>query len=130
MTTSAAAARTTDTKHLPPAIQTAIKAAQDKKATDIVVMDLREAGAFTDYFVICTGQNPRQVTAIAEHVEDALRSEHIRPAHHEGYARSEWVLLDYFDFIVHVFMPDTREFYALDRLWGTAARTEMATELR
>jgi ribosome-associated protein len=122
MTTPSAAASTTDTKQLPPAIQTAIKAAQDKKAADIVVMDLREAGAFTDYFVICSGQNPRQVKAIAEHVEEALRSVHIRPAHHEGYGRAEWVLLDYFDFIVHVFNRETRLFYALDRLWGGAPR--------
>ena len=122
MTTSSAAARTTDTKQLPPAIQAAVNAAQDKKAVDIVVMDLREAGAFTDYFVICSGLNPRQVKAIAEHVEEALRDAHIRPAHHEGYGRAEWVLLDYFDFIVHVFNRETRLFYALDRLWGGAPR--------
>jgi ribosome-associated protein len=122
MSTPGAPARTTDTKNLPLPIQRAIKAAQDKKAADIVVMDLREAGAFTDFFVICSGQNPRQVKAIAEHVEEALREAHIRPAHHEGYQRAEWVLLDYFDFIVHVFHRETRLFYALDRLWGSAPR--------
>jgi ribosome-associated protein len=122
MTTPSAATRTTDVRHLPPAIQTVISAAQNKKATDIVVMDLREAGAFTDFFVVCSGQNPRQVKAVAEHIEETLRSAHIRPAHHEGYGRAEWVLLDYFDFIVHVFNRETRLFYALDRLWGSAPR--------
>lgn len=122
MSTPGAPTRSTDTKSLPPAIQKAIAAAQDKKAADIVVMDLREAGAFTDYFVICSGQNPRQVKAIAENVEATLRQAYIRPAHHEGYQRAEWVLLDYFDFIVHVFNRETRLFYALDRLWGGAPR--------
>ncbi len=122
MTTHGAPARTADTSTLPPVIQRAIAAAQDKKAADIVVMDLREVGAFTDYFVICSGQNPRQVKAIAENVEAALRETHVRPAHHEGYQRAEWVLLDYFDFIVHVFNRETRVFYALDRLWGSAPR--------
>ncbi len=122
MSTHGAPARPTDTRSLPPAIQKAIVAAQDKKAADIVVMDLREVGAFTDFFVICSGQNPRQVKAIAENVEAALREAHIRPAHEEGYQRAEWVLLDYFDFIVHVFNRETRLFYALDRLWGSAPR--------
>ena len=122
MTTPSAPSRAADTRSLPAAIQAAIGAAEDKKATDIVVMDLREVGAFTDFFVICSGQSPRQVKAIAEHIEETLRSAHIRPAHHEGYGRAEWVLLDYFDFIVHVFNRETRLFYALDRLWGTAPR--------
>jgi ribosome-associated protein len=63
-------------------------------------------------------------------VEEKLKAQGLRPAHVEGYDRAEWILLDYFDFIVHVFMPDTREFYSLDRLWGTAPRTEMAAEVR
>jgi ribosome-associated protein len=122
MTTSSAGSRITEIRELPPAIQMAVSAAEDKKASDIVVMDLRDAGAFTDYFVICSGQTPRQVKAIAEHVEERLRAARIRPAHHEGYGRAEWVLLDYFDFIVHVFTRETRLFYALDRLWGGAPR--------
>ncbi len=111
---------------IPDDVRTAVDAALDKKATRVTLLDLRGAGAFADFFVICTGTNVRQVQAIADAVEERLKQSGIRPAHVEGYDRAEWILLDYFDFIVHVFTPDTREFYALDRLWGTAIRTEMA----
>lgn len=111
---------------IPDDVREAVAAALDKKASRVTLMDLRGQGAFTDFFIVCTGSNIRQVQAIADAVEERLRPSGVRPAHVEGYARAEWVLLDYFDFIVHVFTPDTREFYALDRLWGTAARTEMA----
>ena len=104
---------------------TAIAAARDKKATDIVVLDLRKTGAFTDYFLICTGANSRQVHAIADGVEQALKAKHVRPSHLEGYQRAEWVLVDYFDFIVHVFSPSARSFYGLERLWGNATRIEL-----
>jgi ribosome-associated protein len=103
----------------------AIEAARDKKATDLVVLDLRKTGAFTDYFLICTGANPRQVHAIADAVEQALKSKQVRPAHLEGYQRAEWILVDYFDFIVHVFSPAARAFYGLERLWGNAARIDL-----
>jgi ribosome-associated protein len=106
---------------LPQELSIAVQAARDKKATDVVVLDLRDSAAFTDFFVICSGQNVRQIKAIAEAVEDALRVAKVRPAHVEGYDRAEWVLLDYFDFIVHVFTPETRAFYALERLWGSGA---------
>jgi ribosome-associated protein len=111
---------------LPAEVDRAVKAAEDKKALDVVVMDLREVAAFTDYFVICTGQSARQVRAIADSVEEALRRTHVRPAHIEGYEHADWVLLDYFDFIVHIFNQETRRFYALDRLWGSAHRIEPA----
>ena len=113
---------------LPKPIQAVIEAAQGKKATDVVVLDLRKAGAFTDFFVIATGSNPRQVQAIADGVEDALKKQKQRPSLVEGYARSEWVLLDYFDFVVHVFSRHARDFYGLDRLWGSAIRTEVADQ--
>ena len=103
----------------------AIEAARDKKATELVVLDLRKTGAFTDYFLICTGANPRQVHAIADAIEQALKSKQVRPAHVEGYRRAEWVLVDYFDFIVHVFSPSARSFYSLERLWGNAARIDL-----
>lgn len=109
-------------------LMTAIAAARDKKATDIVVLDLRKTGAFTDYFLICTGANPRQVHAIADSVEQALKAKHVRPSHLEGYQRAEWVLVDYFDFIVHVFSPSARSFYGLERLWGNAARIDLPDE--
>lgn len=107
-------------------IAKAVKAALDKKAIDVVVLDLRGTPAFTDFFLLCSGQNTRQVQAIADAVEEAFRAEHIRPAHVEGYARAEWILMDYFTFIVHVFSPQTREFYSLERLWGDAVRTEVS----
>ena len=107
-------------------IAKAVKAALDKKAIDVVVLDLRHTPAFTDFFLLCSGQNTRQVHAIADAVEDALRSAKIRPNHVEGYDRGEWVLMDFFSFIVHVFTPQTREFYALERLWGDAERLEIS----
>ena len=103
-----------------------IAAALDKKALDVLVLDLRKASAFTDFFVICTGANIRQVQAIADAIQQALGQRGNRPALVEGYDRAEWVLIDYFDFIFHVFTPSTREFYALERLWGDAERIEVS----
>ena len=111
---------------LPAQVAAAIAAAEDKQAHDITVLDLRNAHGFTDYFVICSGTNARQIHAIADAVVDALAAAGQKPAHTEGYDRSEWVLVDYFDFIVHVFSPDTRAFYGLERLWGTAERVDIA----
>ena len=109
---------------LPKAVAAAIEAARDKKATGVVVLDLKKVGAFTDYFVICSASNPRQVQAIADAVEDALKAQKQRPSLVEGYARAEWILLDYFDFVIHVFSKHARDFYGLDRLWGSATRIE------
>jgi len=103
---------------LPEHIREAARAAQSKKATDLVVLDLRKSDAFTDYFLICSGQNVRQVKAIVDAVEDTLRKAGVKPAYVEGYQHAGWVLLDFFDFIVHVFTPEMRVFYALERLWG------------
>ena len=114
---------------LPKAVATAVRAARDKKAQDIIVLDLRNAGGFTDYFVICTGNNARQINAIADSVRELLRSElDERPALTEGVDRSEWILLDYFNFVVHVFSRECRSFYGLERLWGNAERHEIADE--
>jgi ribosome-associated protein len=110
---------------MPKVIQAVIEAAQGKKASEMVVLDLRKAGAFTDFFVIGSGANPRHVQAIADAVQEALKLQQQRPAHVEGYARAEWILIDYFDFVVHIFSRHARDFYALDRLWGNAARTEI-----
>jgi ribosome-associated protein len=111
---------------LPSEIDCAITAAEDKKAVDLVVLDLRKAAGFTDFFLMASGTNTRQVRAIADGVMEALAEEGVKPAHVEGYDRSEWILLDYFDFIVHVFAPETRVFYGLERLWGNADRIEVA----
>jgi len=110
---------------LPAQIDRAIAAAEDKKAADLAVLDLRKAAGFTDFFVIASGANVRQVRAIADAVMEALAADGVKPAHVEGYDRSEWVLIDYFDFIVHVFAPETRMFYGLERLWGNAERIEV-----
>ena len=125
----AASAPKARTPKLPKAVASAIRAARDRKAVDIVVLDLRKAGGFTDYFVICTGTNPRQIHAIADAVGATLRSDlGERPALAEGADRSEWILLDYFDFVVHVFSRECRAFYDLERLWGSAERFAIADE--
>jgi ribosome-associated protein len=103
----------------------AVRAALDTKASDVVILDLRNTPAFTDFFVLCSGQSTRQVKAIVDAVEETLRAAKIRPAHVEGYDRAEWILMDYFTFIVHVFTPQTRAFYSLERLWGDAKRIEV-----
>jgi len=109
---------------LPRQVELAAGATQDKQGLDLVVLDLRKTGGFTDYFVICSGANPRQIRALADAVLDALAAEGVKPAHVEGYDRSDWILLDYFDFVVHVFARETRTFYDLERLWGNAERIE------
>ena len=112
-------------KRLSGDVAKAVQAAVDKKALDVVVLDLRNTPAFTDFFVLCSGLNQRQVKAIADAVEETLRAVKVRPAHVEGYDRAEWVLMDFFTFIVHIFTPQTREFYSLERLWGDAERIEV-----
>jgi ribosome-associated protein len=109
---------------LPKQVEAAIAAAEDKQALNLVVLDLRKAGGFTDYFILASGSNARQIRAIADGVMAALAVEGVKPAHVEGYDRSEWILIDYFDFIVHVFSPGTRLFYGLERLWGSAEQIE------
>jgi ribosome-associated protein len=111
----------------PPALlERAARAALGKKATDVVVLDLRRASAFTDHFLLATGGNQKQIVAIADAVEQALRLEGLRPRHLEGYPRQEWILIDYGDFVVHVFTPRSRAFYDLERLWGGASRLEVS----
>lgn len=108
----------------------AARAASDKKATDIVILDLRQIASFTEYFVICSGASNRQVQAISNEVEERLRKAGKRPLHIEGYSSAEWILLDYGDFIVHVFSSSSRQFYDLERLWRDAARVEVKEEGR
>jgi ribosome-associated protein len=110
---------------LPKEVAATVRAALDKKAEELVVLDLRKAGGFTDHFVICTGANARQIGAIADAVRETLKKDFDeRPALAEGTDRSEWVLLDYFDFVVHIFSRECRAFYGLERLWGNAERHE------
>ena len=105
----------------------AINACQDKKAEEVTILQLeKDSGAFTDYFVVCSGTNPRQIQAIADEVEERLEKQDLRPTHVEGYKQAEWVLLDYVDFVVHVFSEKARKYYELERLWKSARRMEPA----
>jgi ribosome-associated protein len=106
-------------------IAAAIQACLEKKAEELSILEMEKgSGAFTDYFVLCSGTNPRQVQAIADEVELRLKNADLRPAHVEGYKQAEWVLLDYVDFVVHIFSEKARKFYDLERLWKSAKRLE------
>jgi len=108
-------------------VAAAIQACLDKKAEELSILEMEKgSGAFTDYFVLCSGTNPRQVQAIADEVELRLKAAGLRPAHVEGYKQAEWILVDYVDFVVHVFSEKARKFYDLERLWKTAKRREPA----
>jgi ribosome-associated protein len=99
----------------------AVRAAESKKAADIKVLDLSGITSFTDHFVICTGSNPKQVQAISDEITLQLKNTRGElPLSVEGYSQAEWVLIDYADFLVHIFSPKAREYYALERLWRNA----------
>jgi ribosome-associated protein len=116
----------TKKSELKQQISAAIQACLEKKAEELSILEMEKgSGAFTDYFVLCSGTNPRQVQAIADEVELRLKAANLRPAHVEGYKQAEWVLLDYVDFVVHVFSEKARKFYDLERLWKTAKRLEL-----
>lgn len=107
----------------------ALRAASDKKAQEMVVLDLREIASFTDYFIIASGTNVRQVQAIADEVVEQLKKQGTRAARVEGYKTAEWVLVDYGDFIVHVFEDKARKFYDLERLWRDAVRVSLPADI-
>lgn len=117
---SAAKTKALTKRQLPPGVRTAIQAAEDKKAENIIVLDLRAAASFTEYFLLMTGLNSRQTAALAEAIERDLKAQNIRPIGVEGASRGEWILMDYGWFIVHVFSPAARDYYALEKLWGDA----------
>jgi ribosome-associated protein len=98
----------------------AANAASEKQAIDIVVLNLKEVADFTDYFLICTGVVDVHVKAIHDSIDEALRKLGTKPKHAEGLETSRWILLDYFDFVVCIFQPDARGFYAIEKLWGDA----------
>ncbi|HVO60760.1 MAG TPA: ribosome silencing factor [Terriglobales bacterium] len=101
----------------------AITACRNKKADEITVLEMeKSSGAFTDYFVVCSGTNPRQIQAISDEVEERLDKVGLQPTHVEGYNQAEWVLLDYVDFVVHVFSEKARKYYDLERLWKSARK--------
>jgi ribosome-associated protein len=131
---SALGARATTGKHVTSSdlsdfderIRRTINAAWEKKALDVTVLDLREIASFTDYFVIATGTNRRQVQAISDEVVEQLKHSGTRAARVEGYQTAEWILVDYGDFVVHVFDEKARRFYDLERLWREASRVDVA----
>lgn len=117
------------TEELDERICTALHAASEKKALDMVVLDLHEVASFTDYFIITSGTNARQVQAIADEIVEQLKKQGTRALRVEGYNTAEWVLVDYGDFIVHVFEDKARRFYDLERLWRDAARVALPSDL-
>jgi ribosome-associated protein len=108
---------------------TAVRAAESKQAHDIAVLDVRDATSFADFFFICSGANSRQIQAIADEIGMQMKARGERPTSIEGYKNSEWVLLDYGDFVVHVFSPKSRVYYDLERLWRDAKPMEWDREL-
>ena len=112
-------------------ISEAINACQEKKAEELTLLELdKNSGAFTDYFVICSGTNPRQIQAISDEIELRLKRAGVYPNSIEGYKSAEWVLLDYVDFVVHVFSEGARRYYDLERLWRSAKKIEPGELLR
>jgi ribosome-associated protein len=106
-------------------VSAAIQACLEKKAEELSILEMdKGSGAFTDYFVLCSGTNPRQVQAIADEVERRLKETGLRPTQVEGYKQAEWILVDYVDFVVHVFSEKARKYYDLERLWKAAKRLE------
>ncbi|MDT5267830.1 MAG: ribosome-associated protein [Acidobacteriota bacterium] len=123
-------ANTPSLAELDERVRLALHAAGEKKAHDLVVLDLREVASFTDYFIITSGTNVRQVQAISDAVQEQLRKQlSVKPARVEGYNSAEWVLLDYGDFIFHVFEDKSRRFYDLERLWRDAARVPLPPDV-
>ena len=115
---------------LDPEVKLAIKCASEKKAFDMVALDLRDIASFTEFFIIATGANQRQVQAIADEINEQLKKQlETRPVRIEGYNSADWVLLDYGDFVVHIFNGESREFYDLARLWRDARRVELPADI-
>lgn len=111
-------------------LQLAIKCAAEKKAEKMVALDLRAVASFTEFFVICTASNQRQVQAIADEISEQVKKQLKQsPVRIEGYSAAEWVLLDYGDFVFHIFDKDARDFYDLERLWRDAAKVDLPETL-
>ena len=108
-------------------VTSAVHACEEKKGEEISILEMdKTSSAFTDYFIICTGKNPRQIQAIADEVEFRLKREGTRANQVEGYQQADWVLIDYVDFVVHVFSEASRKFYDLERLWKSARKVTLA----
>jgi ribosome-associated protein len=116
------------TSDLPEEVALAVDLLFDRKAEEVTVLDLREVSGATDYFVIATGRSDTHVSAIGDHVVDEMKKAGVRPFGVEGLRGGRWVLIDYVDFVVHVFHPAAREFYQLERLWGDAPVRELSPQ--
>ena len=106
------------------ALRLALTAFEDKKAFDIVLLDISKVASFASYFLMCSGDSSRQIQAIADEVEKKLKENGIRPNHVEGYRHAEWILMDYVDLVVHVFSKSARAYYDLERLWRDGKRLD------
>ena len=113
-----------DKRTLAKYVKISVKASQEKKAENIVVLDLHEISSFTDYFVIMQGNSKRQNIAIYESVEKELKTENIKPLSVEGRESGEWILMDYGYFIIHIFSKEARDYYSLEKLWGDAPKSD------
>ncbi len=113
---------------MTPSLREAVRAAQDRKALDLDILGLKEVSSFTDFFLICSGTSTRHTQAICDAIVDQLEKSGISPAHIEGYAQAEWILLDYLSFVVHVFSQRARQFYDLERLWKNAKRVQVPSD--
>jgi len=107
---------------MTPQLQAAVRAAQDRKALDLSVLDLERTCSFTRYFLICSGTSVRHAQAICDAIKEKLEKAGLTPAHIEGYSQAEWILMDYMGFVVHIFLERARHFYDLERLWRSAPR--------
>ena len=113
---------------MTPLVREAVRAAQDRKAVDLNLLDLKGVGSFTDFFVICSGTSSRHIQAISDAILEQLEKSGASPQHVEGYAEAQWILMDYLDFVVHIFSEKARSFYDLERLWKRAARIRIDVE--
>jgi ribosome-associated protein len=107
-------------------LKIAVNAADDKKAHDLVALDISGIASFANFFLFCTGESSRQCQAIADEIEKQLKEVGIRPSHMEGYQNAEWILIDYFDLVVHIFSKNARVYYDLERLWRDGKKLEIS----
>jgi ribosome-associated protein len=119
---SAKTKKTTDTSKIPESVKISVEASRMKKAEDIVVLDLTGISSFTDFFIIMHGNSSRQNVAIFDGIEEDLKERSVRPLSVEGRENAEWILMDYGEFIVHIFSPKAREYYSLEKLWGDGVK--------
>lgn len=112
------------------ALKIAVNAADEKKAYDLVALDISKIASFANYFLFCTGDSSRQMQAIADEIQHQLKDFGIRPSHVEGYQNAEWILMDYMDLVVHIFSKSARAYYDLERLWRDGKKLDTSTFIR